>query len=302
MTAVIHTEDLEKHFRGGVEALSGLNLDVSEGSVFGLIGPNGAGKTTTVKILMNIIKSTAGQAELLGVDSERLSPSDLAKIGYVSENQDMPDWMTVDYLLGYLEPFYPTWDRERASELMMQFGLPADRKLGQLSRGMRMKVALVSSLAYHPRLLLLDEPFSGLDPVVRDDLSEGLVVSAGETTILISSHDLADIESFASHIGYLDHGRLQFSEGMASLIERFREVEVIVDRPAEIPRGPEWPTNWLRPETTETVVRFVESQFDEERTPGDIRRVLDGVASISMNPMPLRSIFVTLARNGSRTN
>ncbi len=164
-----------------------------------------------------------------------------------------------------------------------------------------MKVALVSSLAYHPRVLILDEPLSGLDPVVRDDLSEGLVVSAGETTILISSHDLADIESFASHIGYLDNGRLQFSEGMASLIERFREVEVIVDRPATIPPDSEWPTHWLRTEATETVVRFVESQFDRERTPGDIRRLLDGVTSISMNPMPLRSIFVTLARNGSST-
>ncbi len=301
MTPVIHTEDLEKRFRGGVEALNGLNLDVSEGSVFGLIGPNGAGKTTTLKILMNIFKSTSGQSELLGVDSRRLGPSDLARIGYVSENQDMPDWMTVDYLLGYLEPFYPTWDRGRASELMVQFGLPPNRKLGQLSRGMRMKVALVSSLAYHPRVLILDEPFSGLDPVVRDDLSEGLVVSAGETTILISSHDLADIESFASHIGYLDNGRLQFSEGMASLIERFREVEVIVDRPATIPPDSEWPTHWLRTEATETVVRFVESQFDRERTPGDIRRLLDGVTSISMNPMPLRSIFVTLARNGSST-
>ena len=192
MTPVIHTEDLAKRFRGGVDALNGLSLQVPEGSVFGLIGPNGAGKTTTIKILMNIFRSSSGVAEVLGVDSRELSPED------------------------YLKPFYPTWDDQRANELTEQFSLPLGRKLRHLSRGMRMKVALVASLAYRPRLLLLDEPFSGLDPMVRDDLGEGLVDSADETTILVSSHDLADIESFASHIGYLETGRLQFSEAMTS--------------------------------------------------------------------------------------
>ena len=98
-----------------------------------------------------------------------------------------------------------------------------------------MKIALASSLAYHPRLLIMDEPFSGLDPLVREDLIDGLLESAGETTILISSHDLGEIESFASHIGYLDRGRLQFSEEMASLSARFREVEVTVDSPPLLP-------------------------------------------------------------------
>src|SRR5260370_40512241 len=107
---------------------------------------------------------------------------------------------------------------------MRQFDLPPTRKLGHLSRGMWMKTALVSSLAYRPRVLVLDEPFSGLDPLVREDLIEGLVESPAETTILISSHDLADIESFASHIGYLDRGRLQFSEELTTLIARFRGV------------------------------------------------------------------------------
>src|SRR4029077_12238928 len=112
---------------------------------------------------------------------------------YVSENQQMPRWMTVEYLLAYLKPFYPSWDDARAEELLRQFQLPRDRKLRHLSRGMWMKAALASSLSYRPRLLVLDEPFSGLDPLVREDLIEGLLDSAGETTILISSHDLADI-------------------------------------------------------------------------------------------------------------
>src|SRR6185436_9106708 len=102
------------------------------------------------------------------------------QIGYVSENQEMPEWMTVGYLMNYLKPFYPAWDDDRARELLAQFGLPLDRKIKHLSRGMRMKTALASSLAYRPELLVLDEPFSGLDPLVRDEFIEGLVESAQE--------------------------------------------------------------------------------------------------------------------------
>ena len=208
--------------------------------------------------------------------------------------------MTVEYFLAYLKPFYPTWDESRAEELVHQFNLPRGRKLRHLSRGMWMKAALASSLAYRPRLLVLDEPFSGLDPLVREDLIEGLLDSAGETTILISSHDLADIESFASHIGYLDRGRLQFSEEMASLTARFREVEVTVEPPATLPPDRQWPANWLRPEATQALVRFVETRFDPEHTNGEIRRLFGRVRQISVNPMPLRAIFVALARSASR--
>jgi ABC-2 type transport system ATP-binding protein len=291
---------LSKSFRS-VNVLDNLDLEVPEGSVFGLIGPNGAGKTTTIKILLNLLKPTAGAAKILGVDSRRLSPDDYARIGYVSENQEMPDWMTVDYFLRYLKPFYPSWDDARAADLVAQFNLPPDRTLKHLSRGMRMKAALVSSLAYRPRLLVLDEPFSGLDPLVREDLVQSLIESAEETTILISSHDLAEIESFASHIAYLDGGRLQFSEEMTSLTARFREVEVLVESPAKIPAEREWPATWLRPEHTSAVVRFVETHFDSERTTSEIRRLFGSVLQISVNPMPLRAIFVTLARSASKT-
>jgi ABC-2 type transport system ATP-binding protein len=297
MSDVIRAIGLTKRY-GSVAALNGLDLAIPEGSVYGLVGPNGAGKTTTIKMIMNIVKPDAGRAEVLGVDSRHLGPSELARIGYVSENQEMPDWMTVAYLLAYLKPFYPNWDEARAEELLRQFELPPDRKLKHLSRGMRMKVALASSLAYRPRLLVLDEPFSGLDPVVREDLIEGIVESAEETTILVSSHDLAEIESFASHIAYLDGGRMRFTEEMTSLTSRFREIEVILDPPVHLPR--DWPAAWLRPESAGAVVRFVESNFDAERTASEIRRLFGEVHGISVNAMPLRAIFVTLARSKSR--
>jgi ABC-2 type transport system ATP-binding protein len=291
--SILRTIDLTKRFRGTV-ALDGLNLDVPEGSVFALIGANGAGKTTAIKILMNIHQPTSGRAEALGVDSRKLSPFEFQQIGYVSENQEMPEWMTVGYFLAYLKPFYPTWDDARAQELLRQFDLPRDRKLKHLSRGMKMKAALASSLAYRPKLIVLDEPFSGLDPLVRDEFIEGLLESAGEATIFISSHDLAEIESFASHVGYLHQGRLQFSEEMTALSGRFREVEVTLDAAAVLPAN--WPATWLRPETSAAVVRFVESQFDEERTMAEVRKMFGEPRGVAITAMPLRSIFVTLAK------
>ena len=297
--AVLRAIDLVMRYKD-VRVLNGLNLQVAEGSVFGLIGPNGAGKTTTIKTFMNILTPTRGRCEVLGIDSRELRDDYFAQIGYVSENQEMPGWMTVEYLLSYLKPFYPTWDDSRAKELLRQFKLPLDRKLRDLSRGMWMKASLTSSLAYRPKLLLLDEPFSGLDPLVREELIEGLIDCAEETTILVSSHDLADIESFASHIGYLENGRLQFSEEMTSLSARFREVEVTVEPPAAVPAAREWPATWLRPEASFALIRFVDSSFEENRSVFQIREIFGEVQQISVNPMPLRSIFLTLAR-GSRS-
>jgi ABC-2 type transport system ATP-binding protein len=289
--------ELRKQFRN-TTALEHVSMSVPEGSVFGLVGPNGAGKTTMIKILMNILQPTSGTASVLGVNSAELGPGDFTHIGYVSENQELPDWMTVGYFLRYLKDFYPSWDEKYVADLLRRFDLPVDRELGHLSRGMRMKAALVSCLAYRPRLLVLDEPFSGLDPLVREDLIEGLLDIAGETTMFISSHDLAEIESFASHIGYLDRGWLQFSEEMTSLSGRFREVEVTLDPAAVLAARTEWPSSWLRPESSTAVVRFVETRFDPERTTGEIRRLFGDVKHIAVNPMSLRAIFVTIARSG----
>jgi len=293
MTDTLRTIDLSKRY-GHTAVVDRLNLELPESSIYGLVGPNGAGKTTTIKMLMNILQPTEGRTLVLGTDSRKLGPRDFERIGYVSENQEMPHWMTVGYLMSYLKPFYPAWDDARASELLRQFDLPLDRKLKHLSRGMWMKTALASSLAYRPPLIVLDEPFTGLDPLVRDELIEGVLDAAEGATILISSHDLAEIETFASHIGYLDRGRLQFSEEMTSLAARFREVEITFNAPPSIPAR--LPSTWLQIESLSTVVRFVETQFDAQRTSADIGGIFADVKAVSMNPIPLRTIFLTLAK------
>jgi ABC-2 type transport system ATP-binding protein len=295
MTSAIHTDHLVKKFRR-VEALQGLTLDVPQGAVYALVGPNEAGKTTAIKILMNIIRSTSGRAQVLGIDSSHIRGGRLESIGYVSENQEMPEWMTVGALLAYLRPFYPAWDRALEAALIQQFELPLDRKLSHLSRGMRMKAALASSLAYHPKLIVLDEPFTGLDPLVRDELIHGLLDRAEESTIFVSSHDLAEIETFASHVAYLEAGQLRFSEELSSLVDRFREVELTFDVPPALPQ--QSPENWMQLSTAAAVVRFTESQFDAERTTAEVRRVFPEPRNIAFSPMSLRSIFLAMAKSG----
>ena len=298
MNYTIRTENLAKKFRG-VEALRDLNLLVPEGAVYALVGPNGAGKTTAIKILMNIFAATQGRAEVLGLDSKRLCGKHFASVGYVSENQELPEWMRVDAFLAYLRPFYPSWDRALENELVRQFDLPLNRKLRNLSRGMRMKAALASALAYHPKLIVLDEPFTGLDPLVRDELIQGLLERAEESTIFISSHDLAEIESFASHIGYLEQGRLRFSEELTALVERFREVELTFDTAPVLPAKA--PDTWMQLDASAAVVRFIESRFDAERTNVQIRSVLGEARNVGFSPMSLRSIFLAMAKAGRDT-
>lgn len=293
MTFPIRTHALMRRY-GRHMALDGLDLEVPEGSIFGLVGPNGAGKTTAIKVLMKLLRPTGGYGEVLGCDSLRLGPAQFSQIGYVSENQKLPDWMTVGYFMNYLRPFYPTWDDGLASELIRQFDLPPDRKLRHLSHGMQMKAAMAAALAYRPRLIVLDEPFTGLDPLVRDELIEGLLPRAENTTVFISSHDLAEIESFASHIGFLDHGRLQFCEDMGSLAERFREVEVTL--PDRVDGVRDWPPTWLNAQQSAAVFRFIDSRFEPERTMAEVRRIFGDSLAVAVNPMPLRAIFVALAK------
>jgi ABC-2 type transport system ATP-binding protein len=291
---IIETEKLTRRF-GRREAVHDLNLTVPAGSVTALLGPNGAGKTTTLKLLMNLLPPTAGVARVLGVDSRRLGERELAQIGYVSENQQLPVWMTVRQFINYCRPFYPTWDRELEATLLRQFDLPEGRKLSQLSRGMLMKAALLSSLAYRPKLLVLDEPFSGLDPLVRDEFIRGVLeVSAlGEWTVLVSSHDIEEVERLADRVAMLDAGRLTLSEATESLQQRFRRVEVTggtsTDTP--LPGALEW-------ESAGTLTRFIETRYQGEVTEQRWAEHFGPGGTTAARPMTLREIFMTLTRAG----
>jgi len=291
---IIETNQLSRRY-GRTEALRGLSLAVPTGSVFALLGANGAGKTTAIKVLMNLLPPSAGDARVLGVDSCRLGPAQRAQIGYVSENQKQPLWMTVRQLLDYCRPFYPTWDPALENRLLRQFELPVDRKLGNLSRGMLMKAALLSSLAYRPRLLVLDEPFSGLDPLARDDFVRGVLETSelGDWTVFVSSHDIEEVERLADNIGLLEEGRLRFSETTDALLGRFRRVDVTLTGGAAQLAAP--PSGWLEWEQTGGRIRFVDTRYEQAAAERAWRERFPE-AAVTAQPMTLREIFVTLAR------
>ncbi len=290
---IIETNGLSRRY-WRTEALRELTLAVPTGSVFALLGSNGAGKTTAIKVLMNLLPPTSGSATVLGVDSRRLGERERAQIGYVSENQKLPLWMTVRQLLDYCRPFYPTWDAALETRLLAQFDLPPDRKLKHLSRGMLMKAALLSTLAYRPKLLVLDEPFSGLDPLARDDFVRGILEASelGDWTVLVSSHDIEEVERLADNVALLENGRLRFSETTESLLGRFRRMEVTVPGPVSLGAPP---AGWLELEQKGGLVKFIVTDF----TNGTVERACrdrfpEGTAVA--HPMTLREIFVTLAR------
>ncbi|MCB9385822.1 MAG: ABC transporter ATP-binding protein [Bryobacterales bacterium] len=295
MSFAVSTHELSKRFTR-VEALSGLTLDVPRGAIYALLGPNGAGKTTTLQILMDLARPSSGSATVLGVDSRKLDAGDRERIGYVSENQELPLWMTLDELIAFCRPLYPAWDPSLADHLADMLELPRRRKLRAFSRGMKRKAALVVSLAYRPPLLLLDEPFSGLDPLVRDQMLEALVEIAAQegTTTLLSSHDIAEIENVADHVGFLRQGRLRVSEPLDALHGRFREVEALLPQDATPAVSP--PPHWRDVERSGAVLRFLDSRYEPGASEAAWERALPPGTSTTASPVTLRRIFLALAR------
>jgi ABC-2 type transport system ATP-binding protein len=202
--------------------------------------------------------------------------------------------MRVRSFFEYCRAFYPDWQAAELEDLTRLFQLPPDRRLRDLSRGMRMKAQLAAALAYKPRLLILDEPFGGLDVLVREQLMECISERTPESTVLIATHDLSDIESFATHVAYLAGGRIQFAEEMDGLSARFREIEAVVPLAAELPER--LPANWLNLSRAAGVVRFTDAQYEERRCTADLQESWPGVRNVSVRALSLRSIFIALAR------
>ena len=294
MTNAIETTDLTRRFRR-LEAVHALTLRVPAGATFALIGPNGAGKTTTIKLLLNLLRPTRGRAALLGVRSTRLDARTLQRIGYVSENQRLPNHLTTTGLLEYCRPFYPTWDDGLACKLVNLLNVPPDGRLSTLSRGTRMKAAMLSALAYRPDLLVLDEPFGGLDPLVREELVNALLEIANEHpwSVFVSSHDVDEVERLADWVGFLQGGRLIFAEPVSSLLQRFRMIEVIGRERAPVPVSD---AAWLPLGVAGRTLKFIDTDHVAADADARIRRTY-GEAEIRISPLSLREIFIITARH-----
>jgi ABC-2 type transport system ATP-binding protein len=294
---IVETHHVAKRF-GRFEAIEDLSLAVPEGAVFALIGANGAGKSTTIRMLMNILRPDRGEISVLGTPSRRLGPAQLQQIGYVSESQTLPGALSLAQYFAYLRSLYPAWDRTLEAQLCNQFELPASRKLRHLSHGMRMKALLVGALAYRPRLLVLDEPLSGLDTLVRDEVVNGLLQQAADTTILISSHELSEIETFTTHVAFMQNGRLLLQEAIDDLRERFREVRVTLSATKD-PAQP-LPEDWLLPDVSGHRLQFIASDYTDDARLQEQLNARYGAVRMECEPLPLRAIANALMQHRKR--
>lgn len=298
MIPIIEAKGLT-HRYGRLVALRNLDLTVPEGALYALLGPNGAGKTTLLKILLGLLRPTGGRVALMGKALAHLTIRDRAAVGYVAEGQRLPSWMTLESLEAYLAPLYPTWDYDLARALRHRLRVPVDRKVKAMSRGERMKAALLCALAPRPRLVIMDEPFTGMDALVKDELVQGLLDTAAAEgcSVLVCSHDIGELEALADWVGFMDRGRLILSEPMDVLRDRFRRVEVVMNGGAHpIPEA--LPPDWLGVERSGKRTSFLLADHGTRSSEEDVRSRFPHAERVEMRAASLREVFVGLAKEG----
>jgi ABC-2 type transport system ATP-binding protein len=218
-----------------------VTLDIPRGSVFGLVGENGAGKTTLIKHLLGLYRAQAGSVRVFGLDPALEPVGVLGRIGYLSEDRDLPDWMRVGELMRYTRAFFPRWDDGFADQLLSLFELDPGQKIRTLSRGQRARTGLLVAVAHRPDLLVLDEPSSGLDPSARQDILAAVVRTVAEEgrTVLFSSHLLHEVQRVADHVAMLHRGRLVLNEPLDAILARHSLITLHFSYPLAAP--PELP-------------------------------------------------------------
>ncbi len=280
---------LEKGFPGF--RLGPLDLSVPTGAIYGFIGPNGAGKTTTIDLIMGMGAKDGGAIEVFGLDHAKEEVAVKRQVGYVSPDLFFNAWGRVHRLIGFYRSFYPDWDDDYCTELLARLKIGWKDKIATLSFGARTKLGLVLALSHRPALLLLDEPFAGLDAVSKQEvLAELLDAVQDETrTVFISSHNLDDIERITDHLGIIHDGKLMLEGPTTALIERFRMADYTA-------------TNGATPRDIPGV--YVQRQ-DGDRwrvlldTQQDTAAALEarGLQEVSSSPVTLEELFVALVKD-----
>jgi len=232
VTAGMTTEGLTKHY-GSAVGVEGLDLEVRRGEVFGFLGPNGAGKTTTIRLLLDLIRPTAGRAEVFGLDTRRDSVAVRRLVGYLPGDLHLYDELTGEELLGYLGALRGGVPQAAVTRLAEQLDLDLSRPVRALSKGNRQKLGLVQAFMHDPEVLVLDEPTSGLDPLVQLEF-HAMVRAARDrgATVFLSSHVLSEVQEVADRAAFVRAGRLVAVEDVESLRRKaLRHVHVVFDRP-----------------------------------------------------------------------
>jgi ABC-2 type transport system ATP-binding protein len=222
-TPVIDVNKLTRRFDTKT-ALDDVTLAIPRGAVYGLVGANGAGKTTLIKHILGLLRAQSGSVRVFGLDPVADPVGVLSRIGYLAEENDLPGWMRVDELIRYSRAFRPSWDDSYAEELRESFALDPAAKIKNLSKGQKARVGILIALAYRPDLLVLDEPSSGLDPIVRRDILGAIIRTVADEgrTVLFSSHLLEEVEQVADYVTMINKGRIVLSAPLNEIREAHR--------------------------------------------------------------------------------
>ncbi len=220
-------------------SLEGIDLDIPCGTVMGLIGENGAGKSTLIKAVLGLIKPSGGSVKVFGEEAVSLSAEAREQIGVVFDELPFPKGLNSKQLDKVLGGIFKSWDSDKFFGYLSRFGLPINKKLGSFSRGMQMRLSIAAAMSHAPKLLVLDEPTGGLDPVIRSEILDLLLefMQDESHSILISTHITGDLEHIADYIGFIHGGRLVFSEERNELKERHRILKCTEEQLAKIDRA-----------------------------------------------------------------
>jgi ABC-2 type transport system ATP-binding protein len=294
---VIRTRGLTRYF-GARPAVYELNLEVPRGGVFAFLGRNGCGKSTVIRMLLGLLQPTRGSGEILGCDIRRLTPQIRTRIGYLTEEHQLYGWMTVRECEEFQSKFYAKWNEKIFRGVLEHFGLKAEAKVKNLSRGERAGLCLGLTLASDPELLILDDPALGLDPVARRSLVELMIqlTRRSDRTIFFSTHQLDDMERVADCVAVLEQGVLRASCPLDSFRENVRQVQLrFLGTPPKLPKIP----GLLRAVRTESAIRIVCVHYDE--VVDEILRSLEP-AEMEISEIRLEDALISyLGRHGERS-
>jgi ABC-2 type transport system ATP-binding protein len=287
--AIILTQGLAKSY-GGSEAVRDLNLSVGRNRITAFLGRNGAGKSTTIKMLLGMIRPSAGEGRVLGKQITKTSESRemRSRVAFVAEDKPLYGYMTVEQMVRFASSFYPDWREDAERRLLKEYGLPKDRKVRQLSQGMRTKLALLLAFARRPELLILDEPSEGLDPVGIEYLLENLKNQSAEgVTIFFSSHQIGEVERVSDQVCILENGRLLLDSPLDELRQFYRRIDLVFAFP---PPEHEFQISGVKVVRTSGCQMSV---FASSNTDAVIERARDlNVISVEVAPLGLREIFL----------
>ncbi len=224
---LVQIRGLSKRFKH-IQALDNVDLDIHRGSIIGLLGANGAGKSTLLRHIIGLYLPDSGACTTFGCDAARLGPKELGRIGYVHQEGELLDWMTVKQLIRYVSTYYPSWNSELEKRYIDEYEISLKDRVGALSPGQRQRLAILIAIGFDPELLILDEPAAALDPLARAQFLDLLLemIQDQNRTIIISSHILSDVEKVIDHAVFMKSGRIITEATFDDLREKYSEVRL----------------------------------------------------------------------------